>query len=433
MVRKLFLSFLGTNNYVNCNYVDETDIQKKVENVKYVQEAILRLYCKDFNENDIAYIFVTKDAKNQNWEDNGQFNKTTKQYDLPNIGLKGQLQNLVEFKGSYEAISIPEGFSSNEIMQIFQIIFDLIKEDDEIYLDITHAFRSLPMLGMVLMNYSKTLKNIKVEAIHYGAFEKLGPAPEVKNLPIEDRNAPIINLMPLASLMDWSMAANTFLKYGIANDLKSLADEEKKNMAISKNESKETILNLQSISSSMGTVTSNIKTNRGNEIMDGSQFVMAKVNIGTFKENEKIMPQLVPVIDKLATKIREFEKDGPLNWLYAVKWCIDHDLIQEGITQLHEGIETYICNIEGKQYWGQEERKTVSDLLISISNPEIPFKFKEGFEHKELYRSLAYAHNSLRISRNDINHGGYKKKSLKAGDFKKSLTENYNKVKEICS
>ena len=115
MVRKLFLSFLGTNNYVNCNYVDETDIQKKVENVKYVQEAILRLYCKDFNENDIAYIFVTKDAKNQNWEDNGQFNKTTKQYDLPNIGLKGQLQNLVEFKGSYEAISIPEGFSSNEI------------------------------------------------------------------------------------------------------------------------------------------------------------------------------------------------------------------------------------------------------------------------------------------------------------------------------
>ncbi|MFC3809773.1 TIGR02221 family CRISPR-associated protein [Lacihabitans lacunae] len=433
MPRKLFLSFLGTNNYVNCNYIDETDILKKVENVKYIQEAILKLYCKDFNENDKALFFLTKGAEKQNWEDNSQFNRETKQYDLPNIGLKGQLQNLIEFKGSYEAISIPEGFSSSEIMQIFQIIFDLIKEDDEIYLDITHAFRSLPMLGMVLMNYSKTLKNVKLVAIHYGAFEKLGPATEVINLPIEERNAPIIDLMPLASLMDWSMAANTFLKYGIANDLKTLADEVKKNMAISKSESRSTISNLQNISSSIGTVTSNIKTNRGNEIMDGAQFITAKANITNFKENEKIMPQMVPIIDKLASKIENFEQNGLLNWLHAVKWCLDHDLIQEGITQLHEGIVTYLCQINGKDIQNETERRKISEILILLANPNYPFILKDDFVNRSKFMALSSSHESLRVIRNDINHGGNLNTSGKAGDFKKNLMENYNKVKEICS
>ncbi len=433
MPRKIFLSFLGTNNYINCNYLDETDAAKKCKNVKYVQEAILKLYCNDFLESDRAFIFVTDGARKQNWQNNGQFNFTTKLYDLPNVGLESQLQNLTDFKGAFEAISIPEGFSSTEIMSIFQIVFDLIQENDEIYLDITHAFRSLPMLGMVLMNYAKTLKNINLKAIHYGAFEKLGPAFEVSKMPIEQRNAPIIDLLPLASLMDWSMAANTFLKYGIANDLKILADDEKKNMAINKTESKETITNLQSLSSSMGTVTSNIKTNRGSEIMNGSQFVMAKANINNFKKNEKIMPQLVPIIDKLATKIESFEENGQLNWLYAVKWCIDHDLIQEGITQLHEGIETYLCNLEKKHSNLKEERKTVSEILISISNPKIQFEFDENFENKEIYQSLANIHDSLRNIRNDINHGGYLKNSSKAGDFKKNLVENYNQVKQICS
>jgi CRISPR-associated Csx2 family protein len=433
MPRKIFLSFLGTNNYIHCNYIDESNTTKKCENVKYVQEAILKLYCNTFQDGDKAFIFVTEDAKKQNWEDCLQFNSETKQRDIPNLGLESRLQELTDFKGTFEAISIPEGFSSAEIINIFQIVFDLLKEYDEIYLDITHGFRSLPMLGMVLMNYAKTLKNVNLKAIHYGAFEKLGPAFEVSKMPIEQRNASIIDLLPLASLMDWSMAANTFLKYGIANDLKILADDEKKTMAVNRTESRDTITNLQNISSSMVSVASNIKTNRGHEIINGSQFILAKENINVFKKNEKIMPQLVPIIDELATKIENFEENGQLNWLHAVKWCIDHDLIQEGITQLHEGIETYLCNLENIQFDVKEERKKVSEILICISNPNISFEFDENMEDKELYKSLAFIYDSLRNTRNDINHGGYLKTSCKAGEFKKNLIENYIKVKQLCS
>ncbi len=48
MSRKVFISFLGINNYVPCNYFVETDPTQKVNNIKYVQEAIIKLFCADF-------------------------------------------------------------------------------------------------------------------------------------------------------------------------------------------------------------------------------------------------------------------------------------------------------------------------------------------------------------------------------------------------
>ncbi len=46
MAKKL-LSFLGTNEYLQCNYCYEGKI---VENVHYIQEAIVTLFCTDWGK-----------------------------------------------------------------------------------------------------------------------------------------------------------------------------------------------------------------------------------------------------------------------------------------------------------------------------------------------------------------------------------------------
>ena len=50
MSRKILLSFLGTNNYLGCNYYLEGRPDQKISNVKYVQQALVQLFCKDFSE-----------------------------------------------------------------------------------------------------------------------------------------------------------------------------------------------------------------------------------------------------------------------------------------------------------------------------------------------------------------------------------------------
>lgn len=142
MPRTILLSFVGTNNYIECNYYTEEQRSQRVNNVKYIQEAILKLYGKQLTSEDAAFFFLTKDARKMNWLNNGQWNRETGKYNLKNIGLRQCVHNLKEegiCKASLKAVDIPDGFSSEEIWEIFQKVFKSIKDGDQIILDITNS------------------------------------------------------------------------------------------------------------------------------------------------------------------------------------------------------------------------------------------------------------------------------------------------------
>ena len=85
-------------------------------------------------------------------------------------GLKKVLEKN-KFPFEVKDIKIPNGDYEEEIWEIFESVYNVLKDGDEVYFDITHAFRSIPMLVMVLINYAKFLKNIKVKSITYGNWE----------------------------------------------------------------------------------------------------------------------------------------------------------------------------------------------------------------------------------------------------------------------
>ncbi len=434
MTRKILLSFLGTSTYVPCNYYIEQDATRKVENVKYIQEAIATLYCADFIETDYIYIFATNEAKRLNWLDKQVVNDNANQSE--NVGLQNCFKNNKSFKGSIELISINEGFSITEIWKIFEQVFSVLQQGDEVQLDITHGFRSQPMLGMVLLNYTKTLKGITVKAIHYGAFEKLGFGFKVKDMPMEDRNAPIINLLPLATLQDWTVGAQNFIKYGIADDIVALANDEKVK-AIHNNEidniSRDAI---SSITKSMQNIANNFRTNRGAEIISGKVFEDAKNEINSFVSKPNLLPQLHPVLLSLKNKIDSFTVDGNFNWLLGVEWCINHNLVQEGITQLQEGIISYLCILNKKDYAILKDREQIKDDLNTMAYNSRTNIVNEDSANN-LMSSLANPFQSLTTLRNNINHGGYNPDQVgnsipKAAAFKKDLINLYKAIKEIC-
>ena len=168
MPRKVFISFLGNGFYEPTKYVENTTDEVKVESLRFIQEATINAYCKDYNNNDIIYIFTTKGAL-LNWNDGEHKNFRTNSNEWYE-GLGSRLKGL-KLDCSFENIMIPEGQSTDEIWEIFRIVYEKLQEKDELIFDITHGFRSLPMLNMVLINYAKLLKNITVKGIYYGAFD----------------------------------------------------------------------------------------------------------------------------------------------------------------------------------------------------------------------------------------------------------------------
>ena len=79
-----------------------------------------------------------------------------------------------------EKVGIPGGSSVEEFWEIFETVNEHIPEEAEIVFDVTHSFRSLPLIMSVLLNYLEVVKGTKLVGCYYGAFEVLGRAADVE-------------------------------------------------------------------------------------------------------------------------------------------------------------------------------------------------------------------------------------------------------------
>lgn len=267
MARKVFLSFLGTNRYIKTKYYLNEECKKTSQLTHFVQETTIGKTCLNWSSNDKVFIFLTEDAKTKNWESPAQKNNPKGQY----TGLAEILEAL-NLNPKVQVIDIPDGFSEEEIWNIFVIIFRKLKDDDELYIDITHAFRFFPLLMIVIFNYAKVVLNITVKHIYYGAFEKLGPAYMVENdISEEERYAPILDLASFSELQEWSNAANSFVKFGSSELITELTKKEISPILKYSQGKDEKANQMRKFTISLFDFTQSLKTNRGLEILEGNK------------------------------------------------------------------------------------------------------------------------------------------------------------------
>ena len=427
MARKVFISVLGTNSYLEAIYYFGDKPQGNENPTHFVQEATMSYLCREWQKSDAAYIFVTKEAKQKNWDNPAQKEKKKEeQYD--------GLSKIVEeqsFAFKTEPVEIPEGLSENEIWQIFDTVFGKLQEGDELYFDITHSFRSIPMLVMVLINYAKFLKNVKVNKIFYGAFEKLGPTSEVKKMPIEQRYAPVLDITSFSELQDWTSAANDFVSFGNVDKLSKLAKIDISPLARQFKGKNKTVNSLTRISSLLPNFINNILTCRGKNITKNKEGELINNELNNIKEN--LISPLTPILDKIENKLFPFDKnDNLMNGFNAVSWCIDNNLIQQGYTILQENIISLVCE-EVKIEKEDKKNRNIVSSCFTIKKNEIEKEEWSGdastfsetteliLEKSKIIEILKSDYYNLSNIRNDINHFGYSENTMKPEKLKKSL------------
>ncbi len=390
MARNVFLSVLGSSSYKECVYSYPNGAYKS-EKVRFIQEAMLSNIAKEWSEKDAAYIFLTKGEKGsriKNWIDK----------DSKTEGLCSRLKNL-ELKFAVNDVDIPDGNSEDEIWQLFEIMFNQLKDSDRLYIDITHSFRYLPLLLIVLVNYAKFLKNISVESITYGNWEAREE---------ETNEAPIVNLTSFALLQDWTSAAKDFIDYGKVSKVVSLLSNHEVKGKAGQNifDFKKKLKDLEGI----------FYTVRGQKIVKGQIFKEIQSNLDLITQKTSIKP-LIPIADKLKEKISPFNTSEDLmNGFVSAKWCVKHGLIQQAFTIAQETIISKFCVYAGLNSRNKNDRGLISSIL-SIAKTKKPFN-KTNLNEKqiELVDSLlldkfvidiADAYRELTKFRNNINHAGF--------------------------
>lgn len=318
MSRKVFISFLGTGRYQECRYRINGETS---EPVKFVQEALIKHFCQNWTEEDRIFIFCTYnkepgDPKSRDgaWELN---------YNPVEIGLQARLAGLKDEMGlraTIEDVKIDSGFSESEIWGIFNTVYGQLMPGDEIYFDVTHAFRSIPIFSIVLFNHSKFMKGTQLKSISYGAFE----ARDNENV------APVIDLTNIARLQEYNQIASSLKDFG---RVKRLGNAITVGQSVTPGN---TITNLRRAISQLDEYIATIdlqSIKRGNFIRDFRR------NLNAVRKQGNIVAPIETILDELDRETQSFVgEDDYRNIEAAIKWTIDHDML----TQTYPLAEEYV-------------------------------------------------------------------------------------------
>ena len=158
---------------------------------------------------------------------------------LKNTELRANKDTLIEnleiekfnatFEQKIKGIVIKYGVDNKENLENFHSIIEIEKEienGDEIFIDITHSFRSMSFWLFLIMTYLKDVsnKNIDIKNITYGMFEAQN----------EKKETPIVSLNLFIDILKWFKGASELKNYGnsysILEELeKNLEDKDIKN------------------------------------------------------------------------------------------------------------------------------------------------------------------------------------------------------------
>lgn len=449
MARKVFISFLGITNYKPTLYEIGGNMCKQP--VRYIQEAIIELLFQGWTPKDRIIIFGTKGKGGsyvKNWLANGH--RTESKRIIKGEGLAAKLRR---FNIPNKFVAIPEGFSSNEVWEMMEIIKHQLKPNDEIYLDVTYAFRSIPMLATSLFNYTKFLNKTTLAAVYYGAFEKLK---SLEHIPEEERAAPIVDMTDIVRLQDWTFAAADYIENGNASKLKELAELDTKSSDV-----KELVSNLSLF-------CDQLLTCRGLEI--AKSVVISKLINQLKALSATDVTPLNPIINEIRKHLSTFEVSDEKtfsirNGFAAARWCYDHHMYQQAATILEENIVSYFClkseydfkkkRIQTEAYrkriknafWVISGGRNIKELEIRVAGTttldeikneleKTSQKLESIFEKVPLMNSLPKKfwdnyNNLSSLIRNDLNHNGMRSKPSTADNLKNdinNLIDYFSKV-----
>ena len=419
MARKVFISFLGKGNYVDCRYsFDDGHISYPV---CFVQEALIEHICRDWSEKDMIYIFYTskettgvEGSMEKNWID-AVLN--SEKADVK-VGLKHRLYDLTKngtVKAHIEDYSIPSGFSEQDIWGIFNAVYEKLGSFDQIYFDVTHAFRSIPMFSLVLFNHSKFMKDTRLNAVYYGAFdtltEKYGNLKGVQECPIEERIAPVIDLTNIALLQEYNQIASEMKYFG---KVKSLSN------AISVTNAGPLERTMQSLSRSISQLYEYITTIDLQRIKKGA-YITEFCNSYKHLKNKNVLPLPIKnILDGLSNLISEFEnKDSFKNIEAAINWTIRYEMLMQTYPLAAEYIIMRVADnfksYKPKELKSKDYREFIGNIL---GTPEEDFVKNQWKDKVALYPEIANLiaeesliiklrpfYDKIRRYRNSLAHG----------------------------
>lgn len=303
--------------------------------------------------------------------------------------------------GDSKCYIIKYGLDEQEMWENFDIFMHIgeqLGEEDEVYLDITHSFRSIPLFIYLMLDLITILRfknSFKLAGLYYGMHDAIN----------EFGYAPIIDLSPLYNITLWARGAYNFINFGNGYLLTNLINDT--NIS-------EKIKNISDLANI------NYIDDFKREVDSFDYFLKT-----SSETSEPVVKYMHPYLYSFIKKFKGISSSGKLQFSLA-EWHFNNHRFAHGYICLAESIITRILEIYREKdstiKWGESSRKKVKSLMHN-------YEFKNNPE----FRKLACEYETIRIIRNTIAHAGYSEDvtgRVKV-NFRRDVNEAYNHLRNI--
>ena len=340
------IAFLGTGEYKCATYRWNDHTYE----TSFVQEAFVH-----WLKPEVTCVLLTEKARETHWNN--------------------LCQRLQEHTQIVE-VDIPDGKSEAELWEIFEAISEVVQEGDEIAFDITHSFRSLPMIALLTIAYLKQVKGVKVQHVVYGVYEK------------GKHEAPILDLTPFANLLDWLAAAKMFMATGDSSELGRLIQEVQNDAYRNRGAYGENLPRaLKNFGMALEEVSNDLLLARVPNLPKSVINLIEKQKRASAEVSDWT-PPLTLLLDKIAATYAPFQDDSLPTQAKLIRWYLNHNHIVQATTLAREWVVSYYAQQKSLS------RDDAEDELNQRANNQ---------ENDELVQLWS----SIRNIRNDLAHCGF--------------------------
>lgn len=407
---KKLITFMGTVRYESVTYRFEDEDYK----TKFFVEAAANKYRPD----EIIVMLTEKARNSENWK---------------------ELQPILSSEYKVRDVDIREGKSEEELWEIFERITDCLDVNDRVIFDVTHSFRTLPILTLIAATYLRVAKSVQIEAIVYGAYQ----AKDIDS----DEPRPVFELTPFIKLLDWVTATDKFMKTGDAKELAGLLRDEHKSAWKDKDRPKsEKPKNLESFANKLESLSTALQTVRTGEIAEYSSLLGSQLDQAE-GEIEQLTKPFLPLLEKIRDEYSKFTEPTLQAQRELICWYAKHGhLVQASILAREWSISLLAHRLSLSQEIMESDVR-VRDDLASALNSYVCESYNEGdvnngsdrakeflerlkaLEDRDSIRSLW---SRIRDLRNDIAHCGFRKDlPIKAKDVKSKVEDIISRLNKI--
>jgi len=404
------LSFLGFNSYRVTKYqrLDSSEVCE----TKYYQEALAQFY-----KPKQMYVFLTPTVETK----------------CPGYGDQKESQsNWIQLQERFtekfsdvEMIpvrNVPERNSPEDIWTIFSQVNDCIEERDRVIFDITHSFRSVPIVALLAVSYFRVVRNIEIEGLLYGAFEAQ-----------ENGTTPTFDLLPVVRLFDWLTATNQFLKTGNGQDLATLLQEAGGNTEV---------LGKRILEISQG-----LQLLRPIDVMTAAAALPDDIEQAK-PDLAKVVPPFGMLLNRVEQEYGKFALAEPQNYqvngkaalqkqLFEIEWYASKGLDVQAISLAREWLPSLLCYHFDLDPMNKKMREEMEILCCGGKIGERESIYRS--QYKEIQKSKRKLINNLWNDlpctlanlRNDVLHSGFRKNPKTVQEIKQTLQEVIKQLKLI--